>query len=681
MESLKQALKEEQGFGPHGVYRRISFDLPSLNYAPETTDNNQKPSFELSSLNYGPENTDNNQKTSAFELSSLNYTSENTPVKNENTSSSFELPSLNASVNTAGTKGKPSGEEIGQENLKHSLQEIISEIEQVASHDEQLLDDESRSANKTESLETRSDFGDSISNISMPGELKYDFLRRESHGKLNEGTKKGFSEQLNDYWITPEPGQESKPLVSDYKPTPDLLDFYRKKPPVVQTQTYVPQAKVNSTVQESKENEVMAPVELQDTDDRDPVVKGEEVLGEINSLIVHLEEITKRPRSLPPDINIFHLWKSLQIANELNQQLKDEITVDNAPFPNKAEMDKLEEKSGKLPPKPIDLDKLFTPAPDSDDLIIKDRKLYTSSSFYSPNHPTLEDQVNLARSISKSLTDISNHESKGQSMYVNRKKRSVKWVHEGEGKNPNLPISNNNEGTSPNKQLLKLVTDPRGQVQDIRVLKKQGYSPEPCLSPEICFDLVRDLNAPKGKGAELFAKRRKKSEKWIVEEKHVKTNPSSGFGGVPPPSPPAHLSNKLPPPPPSFLTGNTKRVEQVQKMNEVQERLSQPRVRLIKSPWEAALQTGSVETAFVDVEPRGFVVAPTPSTFEHIQRGSSNAPAPPPRQYRPISIDFSNLSNYNTAPRGWGRNMHVYKPVHLDMKPPRVSVTPTFTDF
>lgn len=58
--------------------------------------------------------------------------------------------------------------------------------------------------------------------------------------------------------------------------------------------------------------------------------------------------------------------------------------------------------------------------------------MYASSSFYGPHHPTMEEQVDLARRISNSLSDISNKQSKGQSMYVNRKKRSVKWVHEGE---------------------------------------------------------------------------------------------------------------------------------------------------------------------------------------------------------------------------------------------------------
>lgn len=60
--------------------------------------------------------------------------------------------------------------------------------------------------------------------------------------------------------------------------------------------------------------------------------------------------------------------------------------------------------------------------------------MYASSDFYTSGlHPTVEDQVELARRISSSLSDISNQASKGQSMYVNRKKRSVKWVHESEG--------------------------------------------------------------------------------------------------------------------------------------------------------------------------------------------------------------------------------------------------------
>ena len=47
--------------------------------------------------------------------------------------------------------------------------------------------------------------------------------------------------------------------------------------------------------------------------------------------------------------------------------------------------------------------------------------------------------------------------------------------------------------------------DPRGQIQDLNSLRRQGYNIETgCLSPEVAFDLVRDLNAPKGKGTYIL---------------------------------------------------------------------------------------------------------------------------------------------------------------------------------
>ncbi|TDG41931.1 hypothetical protein AWZ03_011644 [Drosophila navojoa] len=65
----------------------------------------------------------------------------------------------------------------------------------------------------------------------------------------------------------------------------------------------------------------------------------------------------------------------------------------------------------------VDLRKIFTPATDAPQILPKNRKLYASSAFYSPTlHPTVEDQVELARRISHSLSDISNQTSKGQTI-------------------------------------------------------------------------------------------------------------------------------------------------------------------------------------------------------------------------------------------------------------------------
>lgn len=56
------------------------------------------------------------------------------------------------------------------------------------------------------------------------------------------------------------------------------------------------------------------------------------------------------------------------------------------------------------------------------------------------------------------------------------------------------------EGSDENKPLLKLVMNPRGKVHDIYSLRKQGYNIESALSPEVCQEIVRDLNSPRGKG-------------------------------------------------------------------------------------------------------------------------------------------------------------------------------------
>ncbi|MPC42925.1 hypothetical protein E2C01_036559 [Portunus trituberculatus] len=66
-------------------------------------------------------------------------------------------------------------------------------------------------------------------------------------------------------------------------------------------------------------------------------------------------------------------------------------------------------------------------------------KAFASSSFYRPDHPTIDDQVELAQRISFSLVDENNKMSRGQSMYMKRKKRSMRWIHAGEVLRPATP--------------------------------------------------------------------------------------------------------------------------------------------------------------------------------------------------------------------------------------------------
>nr|XP_034187539.1 uncharacterized protein LOC117607685 isoform X1 [Osmia lignaria]XP_034187540.1 uncharacterized protein LOC117607685 isoform X1 [Osmia lignaria] len=178
---------------------------------------------------------------------------------------------------------------------------------------------------------------------------------------------------------------------------------------------------------------------------------------------------------------------------------------------------------------PVNLQKLLTPASDSQGIMqSKNRKMFASSYFYAPTHPTVEDQVELARRISHSLSDVKNMKSKGQSMYVNRKKRSVKWIHDGNGvedeEEPSTAVHRD-------KIPLKCMMNPHGKVLDIHGIQALGeevnIEPMP-KNPEKLFDIVRDLNNQKGRGAEIFAKRRKRSEKWVVDKDQPQTPTTPG---------------------------------------------------------------------------------------------------------------------------------------------------------
>ncbi|XP_032579814.1 uncharacterized protein LOC6619496 isoform X1 [Drosophila sechellia] len=257
--------------------------------------------------------------------------------------------------------------------------------------------------------------------------------------------------------------------------------------------------------------------------------------------------------------------------------------------------------------KTVDLRKIFTPATDAAEILPKNRKLYASSAFYSPTlHPTVEDQVELARRISHSLSDISNQTSKGQSMYVNRKKRSDKWVHEGrsQGNDAINPFKENSETKSTmevaklEKIPLKLIMNPNGKVRDYNSLKDLINVEAGLLSPDNCAELITALQLHQGRGAELFAKRRRKADNWVVDESHSGTqyHPS----GIPDfqqyQQRPVLSPNILP----AYSDAGKHRVQLNIHQNQLIEKYSKPGLQVVQSPWKAALQTGSASSAFLE---------------------------------------------------------------------------------
>lgn len=115
-------------------------------------------------------------------------------------------------------------------------------------------------------------------------------------------------------------------------------------------------------------------------------------------------------------------------------------------------------------------------------------------------------------------------------MFFKRLKKSTKWVHEGTKDNDQNSSNSSQiadeevEKLKRNLKLeampkLKLILDPR-ELLSLEKLKKTGDIVEHnIVSPEVCHNLIKDLNSPDcNKGAAIFLKRKEKSRDWIVDE-------------------------------------------------------------------------------------------------------------------------------------------------------------------
>merc|ERR1740128_1455314 len=321
------------------------------------------------------------------------------------------------------------------------------------------------------------------------------------------------------------------------------------------------------------------------------------------------------------------------------------------------------------------LQKIMTPAPveyDTGSLKRRDpRKMFTDSSFYNAkHHPTVADQVEMAHRLSSAMFNEKNQSSKGQKMYLTRVQNSGGMHDDDYQKHDAVPN-------------LKLVMNPEGKVHewdDLPEDQKPNYSQisvhaAPNLNlPDVADPVAESLNAGIGKGGELFAKRRKRAENWVVDETSIGQAKPSAFAD-------------------KFMQEQTQQqvafqqqqqFEQQQREQVSQQQISQQQTELLQQQQESKQtfhqqqqfkQEQSLEIRRQQEEQAKMAQQQMdfPQNFQHTDLKA--------RSFTPsLDLGVHNVQGINvwanTAPRGWSTSYQRTKATPPKSNPPTVSVCP-----
>ncbi|CAG5130027.1 unnamed protein product [Candidula unifasciata] len=174
------------------------------------------------------------------------------------------------------------------------------------------------------------------------------------------------------------------------------------------------------------------------------------------------------------------------------------------------------------------------------------KNLYSDSAFYNTPgkaYPTITEQMKLCKKIAQSLTSAANKRARGAKMFMKRKRKSSKWIHEGHSElsssagdvanlheldselNPDeggnfyfkIPSIKQRVGNEAKSTKMSLTQE---QFEQLRLSSKK--CDHKSLPPDPCFDIVADLKAHKGKGGRMFERRRQRSDKFVYDETNAK---------------------------------------------------------------------------------------------------------------------------------------------------------------
>merc|ERR1711892_1537127 len=325
------------------------------------------------------------------------------------------------------------------------------------------------------------------------------------------------------------------------------------------------------------------------------------------------------------------------------------------------------------------LQKIMTPAPveyDTGSLKRRDpRKMFTDSSFYNAkHHPTVADQVEMAHRLSSAMFNEKNQSSKRQKMYLTRVQNSGGMHDDDYQKHDAVPN-------------LKLVMNPEGKVHewdDLPEDQKPNYSQisvhaAPNLNlPDVADPVAESLNAGIGKGGELFAKRRKRAENWVVDETSIGQAKPSAFAD-------------------KFMQEQTQQqvafqqqqqFEQQQREQISQQQISQQQSELLQQQQEAK-QTFAQQQQFKQEQSLEIRRQQEEQMMAQQQMSQQQMDFPQNFQHTDLkarsftpSLDLGvhNVQGINvwanTAPRGWSTSYTRTKATPPKSNPPTVSVCP-----
>uniref|UniRef100_A0A0P4VYF4 Uncharacterized protein n=1 Tax=Scylla olivacea TaxID=85551 RepID=A0A0P4VYF4_SCYOL len=251
--------------------------------------------------------------------------------------------------------------------------------------------------------------------------------------------------------------------------------------------------------------------------------------------------------------------------------------------------------------------------------------------------------------------------SRGQSMYMKRKKRSMRWIHAGsaeggEGPEEDLllkqPPMTQRPASVPTVQQvdtkkppMKLLMSPKG-VQDFHAVQEHYQTlMEQAVptSPEV-GKIVAEVQSPTGKGAELFAKRKKRMDKFIVDETTVQKAQTTTR---------AQQQQQ----PQSIVTDDL-----AVKKSAVEERNRQQQQIMLANTVVERADTKLAEASWL--EPPKPMPLLTPQVTPQVAPAPAVAPSVPRAMFSPVdATNKRNSASFNMAAKGWGTYNNFYSPI------------------